>query len=284
MDTLTALKAVNESDSASRSTARKAVRRLRRLILPVSSLLVFLTIWEFLPVLLDTPEYVVPRLSRVLSVFANVDTLQLYLHHGLVTVTEAMVGLAFGTLVGFVLGVLFAQLDWLYRTFYPYIVSIQAVPKVALAPLFVVWLGFGVESTILVVFLLTLFPILVNTIAGMRSASEDSVDLFRVIGAPRMQTLFRLLIPGAMPSFLSGFEVAVVNSMLGAIVGEFVGAQAGLGLLILQAQFHLNVAAVFSILIVLAVYGVTMNFLVRKLRRRVLFWMPLESQQRGRSA
>lgn len=272
---------VMEPATRPRSRSPKPHRNPRRLILPASSLVIFLATWEYLPQLLNTPEYVVPRLSRVLSVFASPGTWQLYLSNGIVTISEAMAGLAFGTVIGFSLGVLFAQFEWLHRTFYPYIVSIQAVPKVALAPLFVVWLGFGMESTILVVFLLTLFPILVNTIAGMRSASEDSVDLFRVLGASRTQTLFKLLIPGAMPSFLSGFEVAVVNSMLGAIVGEFVGAQAGLGVLILQAQFHMNVAAVFSILMVLAAYGVTMNFIVRYLRRRILFWMPLESQPRA---
>lgn len=239
-------------------------------------LVVLLVAWQVLPAYFRLPEYILPQLSSVLQIYFEPGIIGLYAYHASVTLTEALSGLCIGAFLGFTLGVLFASMPRLLQVVYPYIVSIQAVPKVAVAPLFVVWLGFGMSSKVLVVALLSFFPVLVNTISGMRSVDEDSIELFRTIGASRLQTLFKLSIPVALPSVFSGLEIAVTISMIGAIVGEFVGAQAGLGVQILQAQFQLNVPGVFSILIILAAIGVTLNWLVRYVRRKTLFWMPRE--------
>lgn len=270
----TAQLALGELNDAGGRT--KSRYRSSKILPPVILFIVVCVMWQYAPGLLGVPRYILPALSDVFAAFLSVDNLRLYAMHGGVTLAEALIGLAIGTAAGFILGVVLAEMPRVHNTVYPYVIAIQSLPKVAIAPLFVIWLGFGIESKILIVLLLAFFPVLVNTITGVRSVDSDSLELFRSIGASRLVTMRKLVIPSAMPSFFAGFEVAVVTSLLGAIVGEFVGAQAGLGVLILQAQFRMDIASVFSVLIVLVVMGVSLNLLVRYLRKRALFWQPRE--------
>ena len=249
---------------------------VRRNLLPIGVFVTLMMAWQFSPTIFNIPEYVLPKMSDVLRIFVQPEALSQLADNGKVTLMEAAIGLAIGASGGFFGGILFAVFPVIDKAFYPYIVAIQSVPKIAIAPLFVIWLGFGMSSKVLVVVILTLFPVLVNTIAGMRATDEDSMEMFRSIGAGRLQQMWKLRIPTAMPSVLTGLEIAVVMAMLGAIVGEFVGAQKGLGVMILQAQFNLNIPGVFAVLIVLAGIGTGLNLLVRILRRRILFWMPYE--------
>ena len=147
------------------------------------------------------------------------------------------------------------------------------MPKVAIAPLLIIWFGFGITSKIIVVSLLCFFPILVNTMSGIRGVSREQLELFSAIRASRFKTLTHLLIPVALPSILTGIELAVVVSLLGAIVGEFVGGEEGLGVLLLQAQFQMSMPSVFAILLVLAFLGVIFNLAIRFIRKRSLFWI-----------
>lgn len=240
-------------------------------------LVVFLVFWEFAPGPLGIPDYILPALSKVLRVFTDLGVLKLYWRNSLVTLQEAVIGLLIGGGLGFVVGVLMTQSRTLFGTFYPYIVALQCMPKVAIAPLLVVWFGFGIASKVVVVALLCFFPVLVNTISGIRGVSAENLDLFRAIRASRMTTLVHLLIPSALPSILTGVEIAIVVSLLGAIVGEFVGAEAGLGVLLLQAQFQMNIPGVFAVLLVLALLGVIFNISIRIVRRRALFWIAGET-------
>lgn len=245
-----------------------------RFALPLGFLIALLLAWQFLPPLLNVPSYVIPQLSAVLGALFDPEALPRYLYNAGYTLLEAGLGLAIGASAGIVLGILLAEIKILHATFYPYIVAIQSIPKVALAPLFVIWFGFGIESKLVVVALLTFFPVLVNTINGMRSVDPEQIDLFRVNGATPWQTRRKLLLPGSLPYIFTGLEIAVVMAMLGAIVAEFVGAQNGLGVLILQAQFQMQTAAVFALLIILSVIGISLNLLIRWVRARVVFWVP----------
>lgn len=236
-----------------------------------------LLFWEFGPGLIGMPDYVLPRLSKVARIFLDASVLKLYLRNAYVTLSEALIGLLIGGVLGFVIGVLLTESRALYNTIYPYIVALQCMPKVAIAPLLVIWFGFGMTSKITIVSLLCFFPVLVNTISGIRSVTAENLELFRAIRASRMTTLVHLLIPSALPSILTGVEIAVVVSLLGAIVGEFVGAEEGLGVLILQAQFQMNIPGVFAILLVLALLGVIFNVGIRIIRKKSLFWVAGET-------
>jgi len=150
----------------------------------------------------------------------------------------------------------------------------QSMPKVALAPLVVVWFGLGIASKVVSAALIAFFPLLVNTVVGLRSADEDRVDLMRSLDASELQIFWMLRVPSALPFVMAGLEVAMVLSLVGAIVGEFVGAEAGLGMLIQSRNFSMDVAGEFAVLFILAVMGLLLNSVLVSVRRRVLFWDP----------
>ncbi|QOR69347.1 ABC transporter permease [Ruania alkalisoli] len=246
--------------------------RSGQLVGTLSVLAVVLLAWQFLPTALGTPSYVVPVLSDVLNALFDPEAFPRYLSNAGATMTEVLLGLGIGVALGLALAVTLAQLPRVYGVVFPYIVAIESIPKVAVAPLFVIWFGFGLPSKVVVVVLLAFFPVLVNTIHGLRSVDKDQIDLFRVNGASPLQLRMRLMIPAALPQIFSGLELAVANSMIGAIVAEFVGAQEGLGVLILQAQGRMETAAVFALLIILSALGIALNVLVRTVRKVVVNW------------
>lgn len=249
----------------------------RNVVAPLVLLALFLACWQYLPALLGIPRTILPRFTEVMAVFGEVPTLTLYLKHAWVTLKEAGAGLLIGGSLGFFFGLVLTESRLLMRSFYPYIVALQCMPKVAIAPLLVIWFGFGVTSKIIIVALLCFFPVLVNTISGIRSVSREQLELFAAIRSPRLKTHLHLLIPAALPSIMTGIELAVVVSLLGAIVGEFVGAEEGLGVLLLQAQFQMAMPSVFALLLVLALMGVLFNLVTRTIRRKALFWIASES-------
>lgn len=263
------------SDTAPRSNRRKGAPgsgRTGQVIGSVAVLAVVLLAWQFLPQMLNTPSYVVPVLSDVLAALVDPAAFPRYVSNAGATMTEVLLGLLIGVTLGLVLAVTLAQLPRVYGVVFPYIVAIESIPKVAIAPLFVIWFGFGLPSKVVVVVLLAFFPMLVNTIHGLRTVDRDQIDLFRVNGASPLQLRLRLMIPAAMPQIFSGLELAVANAMIGAIVAEFVGAQKGLGVLILQAQGRMQTPAVFALLIILSALGILLNLAVRVVRRFAVSW------------
>jgi len=197
-----------------------------------------------------------------------------------VTLLEALCGFSIAAVAGVGLGSILSEIKVLGKTFYPYIVALQTLPKVALAPLFIIWFGFGLTSKILICALISFFPILVNTMAGLKAVDEQQMDLFRVHCATRWQIFKWLKFPNALPFIFAGLNIGVVLSIIGAIVGEFVGAQAGLGKLILEYQFNLDVAGVFAVLVVLGLLGMTLSFLMRRLQRKIVFWKVTDADDR----
>ena len=238
----------------------------------IGLLLVLLLVWQFLVPTLGIPSYVMPVPTDVVVALLDPTALPRYVSNGGATMTVVLSGLAIGVGLGLVLALVLAQLPALHNVVFPYIVALESVPKIALAPLFLIWFGFGLPSKIVVVVLVAFFPVLVSTIHGLRSVDRDQIDLFRVNGARPLQIRMRLMVPAALPMIFSGLELAVTNAMIGGIVAEFVGAQHGLGVLILQAQGQMQTPAVFALLIILSLLGIILNLVVRLLRRIVIRW------------
>ena len=149
--------------------------------------------------------------------------------------------------------------------------------------LFIVWFGLGLTSKFVTAALVAFFPLLVNTIVGLRSAEEDRINLMRSLDATRLQIFWMLQLPNAMPYIFAGLEIAMIFSLIGAIVAEFVGAQAGLGMLMQSMNFTMDVAGQFSVLIILSMLGLILNSVVSEARRRVLFWDPSQKLDIARS-
>jgi NitT/TauT family transport system permease protein len=233
---------------------------------------VLLVIWEVGVKLLKVPEFILPPPSSIFNSLYYGLKSGLFVEHFLVTALQTLVGFCLAAFFGISLGALVAQFRIVERTVYPWVVALQTLPKIAIAPLIIIWAGYGIQSKIVIVALVAVFPVLVNTIVGLKSCDQGKLDLMRSLGATHWETFRLVRLPNALPFIFAGLNVAIVLSILGSIVGEFVGSKAGLGNLILEANFQFNVAQMFAILVILGVFGVALSMVVRLVQRRLLFW------------
>jgi NitT/TauT family transport system permease protein len=171
------------------------------------------------------------------------------------TALELLLGVLAGCSVGFVTGVLMAETRLLRALLMPYVVASQVIPKLALAPLFVLWFGFGITSTVVITALICFFPLLENTMTALAQVQPERLELFRMLRASRWQTLWRLKLPTGLPGILAGVRVAVVLALVGAVVGEFIGASRGLGALVIASQGTMDTPLMFAVLLLIAALG-----------------------------
>jgi len=253
---------------------------LLRLLLIVA----FLAVWEAIVWLFAIPLFILPAPSAIFFALWNGITSALYLDHVWVTLAETLLGFALGSILAFTFGISVALSRRVEYFLYPFIVMFQAMPKVALAPLIIIWFGLGLTSKVVSAALVAFFPLMVNTIVGLRSADEDRINLMRSLAATRGQIFWMLQLPNAMPYIFAGLEIAMIFALIGAIVAEFVGAQSGLGMLMQSMNFTMDVAGQFSVLLILSVLGLLLNTAVTEIRRRVLFWDPSQKLGAGASA
>ncbi len=248
-----------------RSTTLSAVLRILLMF-------VLLGLWEWAVFAFQMPAYILPAPSKIFWAFVNGISSNLYISHLGVTLGETLLGFVVGCALAFLLGTIVALSRTVEYYLYPIIVMFQAMPKVALAPLIIVWFGLGLTSKVVSAALVAFFPLMVNTIAGLRSADEDRINLMRSLSASRWQIFTMLQLPNAMPYIFAGLEIAMIFALIGAIVAELVGAEQGLGMLIQSMNFNMDVAGQFSVLLILSVLGLVLNGAVTLVRRRVLFW------------
>ncbi|WP_114857902.1 ABC transporter permease [Azospirillum brasilense] len=218
-------------------------------------LVLLLAGWEVYCRMAGVSALVVPLPSAVLRTLWDGLAGGYLLPHLWVTTAEMAMGLAAGCTVGFLAGVLLAEVPMLRRLFYPYILASQVVPKLALGPLFIVWFGFGMTSTVVITALICFFPLLENTMTGLQQVDPNKRELFRMLRATRLQTLLRLKIPSGLPVILAGLRVAVVLALVGAVVGEFIGGRQGLGASIIAAQGMMDSTMMFALFIVITLLG-----------------------------
>ena len=264
---------------ASNAESNSWVRALQRLYARNPSIVIapamfttFLVVWE---VYVDTSgisDLVLPPPTKIALALRDGIASGLLPRHLLVTFTEVLLGFGGALIAALVLGTLISQFLLIEAALFPFVVALQTIPKIALAPLLLIWVGFGLEGKILIAALSAFFPLVVSTIVGLRAAPPEKIDLLRAMGASRYK-IFRLVqFPEALPFLFAGISIAVVMAVLGAIVGEFIGAKAGLGQLLMQMNYNLDIAAMFSVLLVLVAMGLVLNFTVQWLRDRLIFW------------
>jgi NitT/TauT family transport system permease protein len=215
------------------------------------------------PLVLPAPSVVVQSLWQGL----NSGYLWPHIVH---TLTEVVLGLLLGASMGFVGGVLLGESARLRGILMPYVVISQVVPKLALAPLFIVWFGFGMWPTVVMTALICFFPLLENTATSMQQVDANKLELFRMLRASAWQTLWRLKLPAGLPHIMAGLRVAVVLAWVGAVVGEFIGASRGLGALIIAAQGSMDTPLMFAVLTVITVLGLSFYKISEWLERRLL--------------
>lgn len=228
--------------------------------------------WEFYVHVSETPAYVLPAPSVVGKQLWKLLGSPIFWSNFWVTIYEVLAGYFLGVVIAVVLGVLISQIRVLDLSLMPYIVAFQTIPSVALAPIFLQWFGYGLASKIVMAGLIAFFPMLVNVIAGLQASGRDEIQMLKAFGANRFQVLMKVRVPNAMPYVFAGLGLGVVFALVGAIVAEFVGAQKGLGKMILQFNEQFNIAGMFAVLVVLAAIGMTMHSIVSLAKRRIVFW------------
>lgn len=254
------------------SGMKRSMAASTRVLESLGYFIVLVAVWEAIIRFFAIPPYLFPAPSEVfLALWRGVSS-GVYLTNLAVTMTEVVAGFTLGALAGLLLGIGIVTVPVFERILYPYVVALQTVPKVAIAPLMIVWFGFGLQSKIFIVAMACMFPVLINTIAGMRATDSDRISLVRAMCGSELQVLRYIRLPSALPYIFAGLNTAIVLAVISAIVGEFVGARAGIGVLILQANFALDLASVFALLVLLSSTGVALNLGFRYLERRVCFW------------
>ena len=237
---------------------------------PFAGIFVFLAIWEAGVRLFKVPAYLMPPPSAVAIVFVN--ELPKLLFHGWVTTYEMLLGFAMAVGIAIPLAIGITASQRFDRFVTPQLLFFQVVPKVAIAPLFLVWFGVGTTPKVLVAFLISFFPIVIDAAVGLRSMSSEMRDLARSMGASRWQVFARFRLPTSLPYLFSGLKVAATLSVAGAVVGEFVGADKGLGYLLLVTNSNMETALMFATIVALTIIGLVFFYLVEFLEAFLIPW------------
>lgn len=239
---------------------------------PLVTLLIALLAWSYATRAGGLPSYLLPNPTAVaLALWSGLSTGELWPHISF-TLTSTLAGYAIGSVLAVISGALVAESRLFERFVFPYIVAIQATPKVAIAPLILVWFGFGLSSKIVLVALICFFPLLVNTISGIRRADPELVAMARSFTRSSWWIFVHIKLPAAAGAIFDGLEIGIVLALIGAVVGEFVAAERGIGYLIQSATVNMNTAVMFAGVLILAVFGVVSSLAVRWVHRRIVFW------------
>jgi NitT/TauT family transport system permease protein len=247
-------------------------RRIASILLPLVTVAILLIVWQYATVWFDVPAYLVPTPLAVLGA----------LRHGLIdgvlwpdvwaTTIAVVIGYVAGCASALVLAALVSESWILDRAIYPLVIAFQSVPKVALAPLIIVWFGFDLGSKVVMIALICFFPCFVNAVVGLRSYNPNLVDLYRGFSASRRQIFFAVKLPSAAGAIFAGLEISIVLALLGAVVAELVASRRGLGHVIESSAVDFNVAMMFACVVILSVIGVIGSQIVTTLHRRIAFW------------
>ncbi|MGQ4809911.1 Riboflavin transport system permease protein RibX [Candidatus Entotheonellaceae bacterium PAL068K] len=250
---------------------RKRVQTVIKNYLPSATLLLlFFVIWEAAVWLWAIPRWILPAPTRIFGLIGS--EYELLLAHTLITLEEVLVGFALAFITGLHLALLIFHFITVERAVYPLVIASQTIPVLAIAPLLIVWFGYGLTPKVIVVALIVFFPIVVNTVDGLKSVDPDAVNLLKILRANAWQILLKVRIPAALPFVFSGTKIGVSVSVIGAVIGEWVGAKAGLGYLMIHANAQLRIDLIFAAIFALSVLGVGLFMLVSLLERLIIPW------------
>jgi NitT/TauT family transport system permease protein len=251
--------------------ARRAARmQVPDFVYPLVAILILLAIWEAVCIFFKVPLYLLPPPSKVVvGLFANSGLL---LTNSWVTLQEVLLGFLLSIVFGVPMALAIVSFRPIEKSVYPLLVGSQVVPKIALAPLFVVWFGFGMPPKVIVAFMIAFFPIVIDSVVGFRSVELEKLYLIRSMGANWFQVFFKIRLPQALPNILGGLKISITLAVVGAIVGEFIGADKGIGRLLLIANGNMDTVLLFAGITALTIMGVVLFLVIEVLERILLPW------------
>lgn len=245
---------------------------MRKLYIQIASVIGFFVLWKAYVAYFEVSPLVLPPPEKVLSAFVRLLQREDTYFHIYTTLVECLGGFCIAVIVGIILGQLLGRVEILDTILKPFVIALQLTPKVALIPLFILWFGFGIESKIIISALLGFFPVFSNSYLGAKSVNTGLVEVFQVGQAGAWQRFRLLILPSSLPYILTGMEMAIVLAIIGAVVSEFVAGSRGLGYLATIKLQDLEVDTLFAVVIMLAMIGFVLYFLVGSLRRVVIPW------------
>ncbi|MBI2134874.1 ABC transporter permease [Candidatus Woesearchaeota archaeon] len=231
-----------------------------------------LMIWQISSMVLNIPEYILPSPLEIgKEISAN---LSLLLKHASITFFEAITGFILGTVTAIILALIMVNFKIFEVLVYPLLVMSQTTPKIAIVPFLILWFGYDLLPKIIIAAIVSFFPILVNSVKGLKSADLELLDLMKSYGATNKQVFLKVKFPYALPYIITGLKIGVAFSVIGAIVAEFVGADKGLGYLIMQGNINLDTSFMFAALVILSLLGVALYKIMSIIEKKVLYWHP----------
>ncbi|MBU2497576.1 MAG: ABC transporter permease [Proteobacteria bacterium] len=239
-------------------------------LLPVFLIIGLLILWQILCTLFEIPVWLLPSPGRIIT--STVKWARFLPMHTGVTLYETVAGFFLSLVIGLPLAILVVYSAVLRNTIYPILLVFQSVPKVAIAPLFLIWIGYGEMSKVLIAAIVAFFPIVVNTATGLESVEPEILELSRSLHATKLQIFFKIRFPWALPHIFSGMKVAISLAVVGAVIGEFVGSDRGLGYLILAASGEMNTALIFGVMAILALVGIVTFTAIALLEKWICPW------------
>lgn len=251
-------------------TKRSRMRQLADIGYPAIVFIVSVVVWEFGARAGWFPPYVLPAPSSIVARIG--DTADLMLHHAVVTSAEIILGFVLAVIIGVALAALIVFVRTIDKAFYPWLVVVQVIPKVALGPLLVVWLGFGFLPKVLLAFLLSFFPVMISAMVGLRSIDNDLMFLLRSMGADPIKIFRHLQLPSALPGIFGSMKVAITLATVGAIVGEFIGANEGLGYVLVTANGVLDTTLIFVALTWISVLALVFYGAIAVMENMSVHW------------
>lgn len=247
-------------------------RRLLAVFAPLAAVVIFCTLWEIASEVGILDPIIVPPPSAIASAFVDLLNTRFFWENTWVTTQEALIGFAIGVGGAWVLGTAIGVWRIFRLAFYPLIIAFQITPRVALAPVFLTWFGFGISSKIAMAATICFFPVLINVVLGLETVDRSAQSLMRSFGASTWETYRKLTLPSSLPAIFAGIKVAITLALIGAIVGEFVGANEGMATLIKTFNFQLLIPEGFAVLLALSILGLVLYGITEFLEWRIVFW------------
>lgn len=232
---------------------------------------------ELLVKLKVVPDFIIPSPTGVL-IFLWKNASILLWQHALITLWETLLGFTLALVIGCTLAICMYQFPVFERLFYPFALLSQTIPTIALAPIFILWFGYSIWSKVAISFLIAFFPIVVGLFDGMKSTSDESLELFYSLGASKWQKLWHLSFPKALPQLMSSIKLAIVYALVGASIGEWIGSAKGLGYYSRRMSGNLNAEGVFAAITLLSLMGIVLFLLVSLLEKKVIFWKQVKKK------
>jgi NitT/TauT family transport system permease protein len=236
--------------------------------------IVFLLAWQFLPLALGVPSYIIPTVTDLAREFGRMAERENLMVHIVSTATIATVGFVLGSFLGAAMGYVLGMSVFIEKVLSPYILGLQIAPKVAFAPLFIMWLGYNAWPKLIVTVLVVFFPILVNVLQSMKTVDRDLINLARAYSMSRLQIFWKIEVPTSMPALMAGLRIGATLAVIGVTVGELVGGNTGLGYLITFGEGQANTAMVFNAIVLLTLIGIVLYAAVAMIEARVLHYIP----------